>query len=75
MGGQTPPSWEPSRGLSPADLITVPLPDSFKSSVGKQHLPALAHQQALILLGDLADVIPQQGDPLELAQILPAEHP
>ena len=23
----------------------------------------------MILLGDLADVIPQQGDPLELAQV------
>ncbi|MCP2023598.1 UNVERIFIED_ORG: outer membrane protein OmpA-like peptidoglycan-associated protein [Pseudomonas reinekei] len=27
--------------------------------IGKKHLPAFAHQQALILLGDLADVIPQ----------------
>ena len=43
--------------------------------IGEHHLPAFPHQQRLILLGDGTDVIPQQGDPLELAQVLPAVHP
>lgn len=36
------------------------------------HLAGLTHQQPLVLLGHVTDVIPEQGDPLELAQVLEA---
>src|SRR5690606_14308939 len=45
------------------------------SRVGKPHLSGFPHQQRRIGLGHLADVVPQQGDALELAQVLPAVHP
>jgi len=46
-----------------------------QSGGGKHDLAAFPHQQRLILLSHLPDVIPQQGDPLELAQVLAAVHP
>ncbi len=39
------------------------------------HLAGLPHQQPLVLLGHVTDVVPEQGNPLELAQILAAVHP
>lgn len=47
----------------------------LQASIGKTHFPRVAHQQRLILFGHLTDVVPQQGDALELAQVFAAVHP
>ena len=44
-------------------------------SVGKPHFPRFTQQQRAIQFGHLPNVIPQQGDPLELAQVFAAVHP
>lgn len=64
-----------TRCQAPADLVTMDLPFSLQYSIRKPQLPRLAQQQRAIQLGHLPDVIPQQGNPLQLAQILPAIHP
>ena len=46
-----------------------------RCSACKPKIPRFAEQQRAIQLRHLADVISQQGDPLELAQILAAVHP
>ena len=48
---------------------------TFKVLVRKLHPPGFPQQQRRIQLRHFADVIPQQGDPLELAQVLAAVHP
>ena len=51
-----------------------PLPQGL-GSVHKFHPARFAQQQRRIQLRHLPDVIPQQGDPLEFAQVLAAVHP
>lgn len=46
-----------------------------KCLIGKLQRPRFPEQQRRIQLSHLTDVIPQQGDPLQLAQILAAVHP
>ncbi len=45
------------------------------SFLSKAYLAGFPHQQRRIRLGHPSDVIPQQGNALQLAQILPAIHP
>ena len=46
-----------------------------KCLIGKLQRPRFPEQQRRIQLSHLTYVIPQQGDPLQLAQILAAVHP
>ena len=46
-----------------------------KCLIGKLQRPRFPEQQRRIQLSHLTDVIPQQGDPLQLAQVLAAVHP
>ena len=47
----------------------------FIRRVRKQHFLRFTQQKLAVFLGHRPDVIPQQGDPLELAQVFAAVHP
>lgn len=61
------------KGLLTSLRFRYLIPSGF--SICKPKIPRFAQQQWAIQLSHFTDVIPRQGDPLELPQVFAAVHP